>query len=416
MSNPHPRRRGRPPGSNVWRDYVASLQEGSVSDVASEPVEGPRPGSIEYARAAKAEKQALKQPAVAVFGLKPTLSQALRPLGDLASINSVGTSLQHDVVKAMATGVTNHPPESRKSDEVMDCQFDGTLHTMSFRALAKMTKQKSLTKVGKRTTAIAQCVLEAAYFVWNILIVVLLKMCKLKSSSADSSSAEQQKTVPLVCCIRLRYDETPTKVRVDDPEVDPDNFQNTSADLKSSTASVHAKVLQTECSVGILLRTIANGSVPKYVFVHGRLPTPLFALKSTTARNTATALMRILDRLPEIKQLGSQSKFFFRHSCSDQAQANMAAEGLLTSEYASGAVPLHFLCDVHRLYRTIRTSMQGVDFDVSGILSFALALGEPGSAAALRKSLTSIFADKLAARCRILLKSFVSLFPLGLRT
>lgn len=53
---------------------MASLQEGSVSDVASEPVEGPRPGSIEYARAAKAEKQALKQPAVAVFGLKPTLT------------------------------------------------------------------------------------------------------------------------------------------------------------------------------------------------------------------------------------------------------------------------------------------------------------------------------------------------------
>lgn len=231
---------------------------------------------------------------------------------------------------------------------------------------------------------------------------MLLKMCGLvgmaHDPSAESESGKEQR--PLLCCIRLRYDETPTKVRVDDPNVDPDADKDSkesesTAVTKSSLSSLHAKVLQIECSVGMLLRTTV-GSKYKYTFVTGRLPTPLFALKSTTARNTSAALMRVLDQLPEIKTIGQHSKFFFRHSCSDQAQANMAAERSLASEY-SDAVPLHFLCDVHRLYRVTRASMSGVDFDVSGILSFALALGEPGSAAALRKTLNAIFAEHLVS-------------------
>lgn len=388
-----PRRRGRPAGSNFLREHAARSERAAHQN---QHEHSDSRSGIEHARFVLQQQRAARASEVqsrpeTVFGVaRGSGSQdVLTQYGDLHSINTVGSTLQHDMLKSMAHSITSDRV-SCSDQELVSVQLSGEMPNMNLSNLGKTTKESN---IPTRFLAIGQAVLEMFYIAWNLLFRMLIKMCRNTDYDPELTSR------PLVACVRLRYDETPTKVRVDDPQTD--------GAPSTSCNATHAKIFQVECAVGTLVQTTNNRTKETTrSFVFGEIPTPLYALQTTNGANTAAALSDVLQSLPEFQDLCRDSKFSFRHSCSDQAPANMKAERLLNSQFGDSMKLIHTLCDVHKLYRCTRTSMSGVDQDVSGLLSFALSLGDPGSIPILHQSLAKIFLKRLVP-CPILRVSFV---------
>lgn len=383
-------KRGRPLGSSVLREWIKENVDGQ----AEENQERQPEHSIARARAIKLARIAEKKdaesklaPIAAAANMTTSALNSLDAFGDPVDVSTIGNALQQNVVKAMGTAMAS--PNIECEDKLIQLQMKGGMYAMSFKAVSAITGESN---IGRRTLSVAQAALELAFWAWNMFFKTIWSMIKGgKDQGADSSA--------VMTVTKLRYDETPTKCRVDDPKLDPalvvGKSENELQEPQGSTFASHAKILQVECEVGVLLASKSDESGVRYTMVQGQLPAPLFALQETSGQNISGALRRVLDRLPEVQNVGRESKFNFRHSCSDQAQSNMKAEKLLSSQYTD-AETIHTLCHVHRLYRCIQTAMTGFDGDVSGMLSFALALANPGSAAGLRQALAKIFCRRLA--------------------
>lgn len=214
-------------------------------------------------------------------------------------------------------------------------------------------------------------------------------------------SSGHDKVRPIMLYARLRFDETPTKVRVLDSSTEGAKSTALVAELadpssESTSATLHTKVMQTEHIVGILLHDRREGSRGQYTWVYSELPTALKAVHSTNGLNTLACLKDTLDRVPGFHQFGLEQgfKFCIRHTCSDSYSANFAALRGLEHE-TPGWTSLHGLCDVHKLYTATKTAMSTVDHDISGVLNLALALGEAGSLGKLRKILSRTLGNNL---------------------
>ena len=344
--------------------------------------------AIERAREAlkqkrdRARQERESQPS-SVCGIANTgTSHVLASFGDLHTINAVGDELQHKLVKTMAHAMKSENHIQCSDTELASVQMTGDFLSMNYKALARTTGEHN---IPRRVLAIGQALLEMSYYVWNLLFMMILNMCK---SPGDVFS-----TRPLLTCVRLRYDETPSKVRVDDPSGLA--HSDDSHTVETSTSCQHAKVLQIECLVGVLLQDhdLSTGAT-LHTFISGEIPVPLFALHSTSGENTASALRQVLQSLPMVHETCRDSTFSFRHSSSDAAGANLKAERILSSEFRH-MTHIPILCDIHKLHRATRSSMGGADFDVSGLLSFALALSEAGSVQRLHQVLGKIIMKRL---------------------
>ena len=164
--------------------------------------------------------------------------------------------------------------------------------------------------------------------------------------------------------------------------------------LGTETKSLHSKVLQVEAAVSVLVQDKKNS---RFNLIHGEIPTSLFALESTTARNTAAALHKVMGSIFDMRDMATQFPMAIRHTCSDMYSANVAAERLLTGAYPE-MVFCHLFCAVHRLFTVTTTAMSPADPDVGGLLNAALATGRPGSVTALRRALAKILTSRLIIR------------------
>ena len=164
--------------------------------------------------------------------------------------------------------------------------------------------------------------------------------------------------------------------------------------LGTETTSLHTKVLQVEAAIGVLVEDTQAG---RYNWVFGEIPTSLFALESTTARNTAAALHLVMGSTPDLRNMAQDFKFSIRHTCSDKYAANVAAERIMTSDYPE-LVFSHTFCAVHRLFTCTAAAMSSADADVTGLLNLALATGRSGSVAGLQQTLSKILAEHLVIR------------------
>lgn len=201
---------------------------------------------------------------------------------------------------------------------------------------------------------------------------------------------------PILLCIRLRFDETPTRVRIvaNSSECVVDGAVETPQGAPSSeSSSLHTKVMQVEYGLGLLWYDYDS---KKYNWIFGEVPTALRAVQSTNGANTAKCLRDVIDSVPGLQNFAFEEdfKFCIRHSCSDAYSANFVAERMLTREMPSW-VSAHTLCDVHKLYTATKTSMATVDWDVSGLLNLSLALSGAGSISTLRQILARLFGEKL---------------------
>eukprot|EP00438_Fugacium_kawagutii_P012510 Skav212718 [mRNA] locus=scaffold113:593428:599229:+ [translate_table: standard] len=195
--------------------------------------------------------------------------------------------------------------------------------------------------------------------------------------------------------LRLRFDETPTKVRIVDPACEGAGSTACADDvfIKTQSSSLHTKVMQVEYGIGLLMY---DRKADKYTWVFGELPTALRAVPSTNGPNTFQCLRDVIDSVPGLEQFAfaNDFKLTVRHCCSDAYSANFVAERLLTEQMHSWT-PSHTLCDIHKLYTATKTAMSTVDWDISGLLNLSLALSGAGTVSSLRKILARLFGKHL---------------------
>ncbi len=194
--------------------------------------------------------------------------------------------------------------------------------------------------------------------------------------------------------VRLRFDETPTKIRVSDLETFSLPTGSTSTPAKSTQPSKQlAKILQSEVSLAFMLKSIATG---KQVLLTGSIPVPLQVLDRQTARNLKQALeasLKIvgLDHLCE----GFKTKLFL--CCADEFSSNDLAQWSLQA-CRNNWLRVSTLCDIHK-----GSTVQGRVFDLTGpgisaIINLALSMTAAGSVSKLQKCLAEILSSKFELR------------------
>ena len=146
-----------------------------------------QPGSIELARQCLAQKRAANQLQVQQPPGRPSLALTtaarteLAKHGSLSDMFLVGSDLQQDLVKAVASAYKNHTSEDM-NDTLLDHLETTPMTTMSFKAVEEKTHQWN---VGQKIVAIAAAMLEFSYVLWGLLLCLIYRVC---SGDSDISS------------------------------------------------------------------------------------------------------------------------------------------------------------------------------------------------------------------------------------
>ena len=391
------RRRGRPPGTfggRIWRETQKNL-------VQQQEALKPKPGDIAFARQCRSkaaqQRRETKQQAVSSSAgqlVLPTASSVddlapYLPVAVLApsSAKTLQLDLQNAFLKGCSKGVGC-------DDELTEQHLQGSMASLSYTAFEKLTGDNN---AGRRVLSVASALFEFAVLLWSGFLLFL---------TGGGVKQEEDEFQPLMCCLRLRYDETPTKVRIEDLKCDTICLGFGSAPLSaltpeqvasgnflgSETSSNYAKVLQIEMFLGVLLQ---NRGGNHQVWTFGQVPTCLYALESTTGRITYHALKDAIEAVGSYKNMSEKFPINIRHTCSDRYSANTVAERFLSGFYPDSTL-CHLWCDVHRLYSVVKGSVSIAEKDVSGCLAFALGFGEPGTVPKMRTALAKILLRRLS--------------------
>ena len=218
-------------------------------------------------------------------------------------------------------------------------------------------------------------------------------MVLLKTLSSLWSNATSQLR-PVMIFMRLKFDETPTRVRLVEPCFDSLTPTACLEEMPGATSSsLHTKVMQIEFAMGVLSFDTQND---QYTWIFGELPTALRAVQSTNGLTTFKCLKDVINSVPGYVDFAWEQDFklHVRHCCSDSYSANFLAERLLKQDMPSW-ISADTVCDVHRLYTATKTAMSTVDYDISGLLNLSLALSGAGTVSTLRKILARIFGRRL---------------------
>ena len=382
--------RGRPRGtfgSRLLRDEL-----GLAAGPQEAPADQPELSSIEKARQCRAENVAARRRDREVLQEALVLNQAHSRVTDsgMDSLKSYApltcltpVALKKPVFTSLLDALRQCLPKANaeSADLLTEKALDGAMSSMSFKAF---DKEVGGNNSNARVLLVASCLFQAAMFLWSALLLILTSGCVAAK--------------PVLCIVRLRYDETPTRVRMKDHkqlgvQMQASMLQSKSPEqlasmnlLGSETFSTFAKVFQVDMSVGTLLH---DENRDRFVWCFGQVPAALYGLEKTTGRNTFLALRDTLESLPAYKAASQHFPINLRHSCSDRYTANFTAEEYLSAEYPDATL-MHLPCDVHKLYTCIKGMLRACERDVAGCLAFALAFGEPGIVPRMRQALAKI--------------------------
>ena len=374
-------------------DYGSSFLRQLFKSSQVEAEEATAPGTIEFARAQRAMQIAERKQVEELDS--QTDASNKQQLKTLQSLDEFGTAvalsnacgktgkIHVDILNGLAQC---HRKNITASDSLVEHQLEDAMSTVS---AAAVEKQLGETKVLSRVQSIASACLELCYLC-TVLFLTLESFWK----QADLGIQ------PLLCVLKLRYDETPTKVRVDDPKDSDLDLNQASMEaltranpLGSDANCLHAKIMQVELNFGVLMK---HQGTNQYTWVRVELPTCLQAVESTTGLNTLQCLDTVVSSIPNLKHFVQSNTFQFRlrHSCTDRYAANTAAERGLSASYDNMEL-LHTFCDVHRLYSVTKASMCSHEDDVSGMLALGLGYAESGCVSFFQQVLSKIFSRDL---------------------
>ena len=383
-SNPTRRKRGRPVGST-------KLLSQSVPQPAADASQPSQSSNLELARAIRtrnaAESRQLANQVVTSFELGSSVQRTL------------GVVLPW-FKRSAATSATG---QKEKKEEGLEAALHHILHgdvlTSSSSAIAKTTGS-SKTSVQRSLVCAGAAVLESAGLLFSTMWTSL------------QGIVEQTRGMrPLLCVCNMRYDETPTKVRVATlmegtsgsggrhllvPKV-ASTGQNLQRFLASQDvgpkvmpqAATHAKVLQTQMEMGMLYQKTTDDGSKTHLWMTASIPASLQCMDRSTGEAQLSCLKETLATVPELHRLMEPFKLKVRISTTDRYGANTRAEEGLKPLFPH-YVSVHLACDIHRLSTSIGCMLRPCQSDISGLLNTALALSDLGSVKKLRDALTEI--------------------------
>ena len=209
------RKRGRPAGqgSSLLNAYLGSRYPDAP------PLQG-----IEHARAVKAQKakeraasaEVARDMGIVVLDRSGAGGDLrwLQRLGEAQVVATTGSKVQNGLLTAArAAEAANVDTE----DALIERQLTSSLASVSCKALEEQLQERN---IGRRVLAVAAAFLELGSLLWHLFLKFLL-------SAAQSS--RQAALRPVMLLYRLRYDETPTKLRVADPRDPRVDFSTASA-------------------------------------------------------------------------------------------------------------------------------------------------------------------------------------------
>ena len=194
--------------------------------------------------------------------------------------------------------------------------------------------------------------------------------------------------------LRFRFDETPTTIRVAD--LDTYSLPTTEANQgKSTQASKQlAKILQTEFSVALLLKS--RMTEEHVLLSSGPMPTPLQVLDRQTARNMKQALEDTMN-ISGMETIAGKFKSKIMLFCADEYAANDLAQFSLQA-CRKDWLRMATLCDIHK-----GSTCQGKVFDLTGpgisaIINLSLSMTAAGSVSKLQGMLKEVLSSKFEFR------------------
>ena len=377
---------GRPRGSKVsrpiWEKRKTEAQE--VVPFGSF-VSGAVPGSIEYARQALARKRAERENLSKTLPNKVTLSQEcqdeLSQYGPITDMFMIGSDLHQDFVKCISSA-TNADYDSE--DALLKHIQTTPMSTMSLKAVEEKTKQ---THVGQKILTIAAAILELSFYMWGVFLCIVDRLCKSTCK-------------PILLLVKLRYDETPTKVRVEIPgkkdvRAETADAEEVCKSLPVQQSSNRAKVFQSELSVGCLVKSLSDADPMPYKWICGTVPTSLQCLQDGSGESIRSSLRDIVGRIPDLDRVSRSFPIALRHSCTDRYTGNFKAESLLNEDFPE-FTNVHFTCSIHKLYSVIEDATGCMDYDVSGILSIGVGISSDiGCVKTMHQIVTRLLVNRL---------------------
>lgn len=180
---------------------------------------------------------------------------------------------------------------------------------------------------------------------------------------------------PLVAYTQTLDDETALRIRCDD--------------VGDSKESAVTKILQTEATLGLLVR---REGVPEFIVI--RIPTYLQHLDHNTAETLLAAVSQTWD-IPAITAILALFPRTVAMMTNDRAASNLRRELIFMRDKLDSEHRLRTTCDVHKAH-----TAQGHQFDlvkplVSGVIGLGVSMMSGGSTSALRDVLRLYFTARL---------------------
>ena len=380
---------GRKSGSRILRQSIQAFQEAHNREQSENAELVPRVPSVVTALAARSAKaQRIRE-------------QTLDPqqFGPSAIICHTGSPVQRTLASALQLLVKT--PDDWKATlasinsvdklEPLDLVLSGAGLLCSAQALANITSS-SKTTVQRRLIQAGSATMESTGFLIGSMLSLLEKQ-------ADHIE-------PFIFILSVKYDETPTRVRVatlpmQDDEMDRGSGcqhvivpkscakgpelqrflaaqgQKRSADASmAAQATNHAKLLQTQVEVISVykVKCLGQSQVPEFRSIQTALPCGLQAMDRSTGENQRRAVWETITVIPELTRIMESFPIQIRLAATDRYTANFRTERGL-SEYMQGAWLCHLPCDAHKASTCIKHCLRPCESDVSGILNTGLMLG-----------------------------------------
>ena len=305
---PKPKGRGRPPGSKSVRD---SLNKHEFQQLQLQQQQQQlKPGSIEYARAHIDKNKAAPTQSPRADNKLSVLSKL-----PLALLSCVGSMVQHVCFATFKHAMDNAIDET---DTIVTACLAGTSHTMSASSVTDTMDNSSQhgSNFSARSLLLqtGSAVIEFGGWLWSVFASHILSLCKPSWR-------------PVLILLKLRYDETPSRVRVvttDAGELlmipaylkngrfqDPD-FERY---LQQEQSCHHAKVLQTEYRVGMLYHNVTED---QFMWYCSTIPTCLQVTDRTTGERAREMIWDTINLVPELPRIADAFEIQLRHSCTDR--------------------------------------------------------------------------------------------------
>jgi hypothetical protein len=263
-------------------------------------------GSHEFRRAMRAEEVAIAEQQLAIPADTPEMTylEKNRALSDQIrasrrlekeqaaeatlvkfgpSIGNIGTDIQRRLFQA----TLGSPPDGPVCPVVERCLLNLDERPYSSAAAESNTLGIPANTFARKVILCGSGLLESSSLLWGSFCATLADRIVMKGWE------------PLLFVKEARYDETPSKIRVQDKSK---SITSVTGAVGQSTSELNretktAKVLQSEIHIGALVKDPVS---EEYMFFLGRVPTCLQCLERTTSEATLAALKDLYKSVPEL--------------------------------------------------------------------------------------------------------------------